>query len=258
MITWSTRLYRFRKIIINSRFYANSIIQGAIILEKNERSTLHPLMEALNAGNEKYSHFLKLDEEKQERVLAAAYNEFLEKGYGEASTNIITQKAGISKGLLFHYFGNKEGLYKFLMRESVRRVADAAITALPIERGDVFIIIKSIIKQKITVCLQYPRETSFTIATWQEHLPTGLLQERENLAALADNYSAIMIDLLDNNLLRDDVEKNVAAEIIAWVCEKYTDKMLSKGMVDMTAESWKRVAEDLDKYMNALWHGLYK
>ena len=46
--------------------------------------------------------FLKLDDEKRDRILNAAMKEF-RYGYVKASTDIIVKEAGISKGLLFHY-----------------------------------------------------------------------------------------------------------------------------------------------------------
>ncbi|MCL2193139.1 MAG: TetR/AcrR family transcriptional regulator, partial [Treponema sp.] len=61
--------------------------------------------------------FLKLDDEKRDRILNAAMKEF-RYGYVKASTDIIVKEAGISKGLLFHYFGTKEQLYTFLVRHT--------------------------------------------------------------------------------------------------------------------------------------------
>jgi len=233
-------------------------MEGVIPLGKDEREATQALIKSFNPSNEEYAHFLKLNDEKRERILASAYDEFLEKGYGEASTNTITQKAGISKGLLFRYFGSKEGLYKFLMEESARRIAGEALTALPTESGDVFAIIKSIIQLKITVCLRHPKETDFLIAAWVANLPESLLRQREKMMGISYSYFDVVCSLLDDSLLRDNVEKNVAAEIITWVCEKYTDKVLSSGAVDTTAESWNRIVGDLDKYMGALRCGLYK
>lgn len=54
-----------------------------------------------------FSKFLNLNPEKQDRILNAALKEFAQKGYQNASTNEIVKEAGISKGLLFHYFNNK-------------------------------------------------------------------------------------------------------------------------------------------------------
>mgnify|MGYP001006429114 FL=1 len=60
-----------------------------------------------------------IDEQKRQRVIRASIEEFA-KGYEVASTNEIVRKAGISKGLLFHYFGNKKNLYMSVFREVVQ------------------------------------------------------------------------------------------------------------------------------------------
>ncbi len=44
-------------------------------------------------------------------ILNVAMDEFAEHGYKQGSTNRITEKSGFSKGLIFHYFGNKRKLY---------------------------------------------------------------------------------------------------------------------------------------------------
>lgn len=49
--------------------------------------------------------------EKQLHILEVAAEEFLQLGYVAASTNTIAKKAAVAKGLIFHYFKNKEGLY---------------------------------------------------------------------------------------------------------------------------------------------------
>ncbi|MER2064628.1 MAG: helix-turn-helix domain-containing protein, partial [Alkalibacterium sp.] len=59
--------------------------------------------------------FLSLDKSKQEKILNAAFQEFSDKGYQQASTNRIAKQAGIGKGTLFYYFGNKEKLFQYLI-----------------------------------------------------------------------------------------------------------------------------------------------
>ena len=61
-----------------------------------------------------FSKFLNLDE-KQDRILNAAIKEFAQKGYDSASTNEIVKEAGISKGLLFHYFKIKSSYFSFYL-----------------------------------------------------------------------------------------------------------------------------------------------
>ncbi|MBR6395680.1 MAG: helix-turn-helix transcriptional regulator, partial [Lachnospiraceae bacterium] len=55
--------------------------------------------------------FFELKKEKQDRMINAALRVFSQYGYRHASTDEIVREAGISKGLLFHYFESKKGLY---------------------------------------------------------------------------------------------------------------------------------------------------
>ena len=66
--------------------------------------------------------FFELKKEKQERMINAALKVFAEHGYYHSSTDEIVKTANISKGLLFHYFGNKIGLYSFLYDYATRSV----------------------------------------------------------------------------------------------------------------------------------------
>ena len=44
-------------------------------------------------------------------IISACIEEFAEYGYEKANTNRICERAGVSKGLIFHYFGSKRKLY---------------------------------------------------------------------------------------------------------------------------------------------------
>lgn len=60
--------------------------------------------------------FYRLPEEKQLRIINAAMEVFACNEYKRASTDDIAAKAGISKGLLFYYFHNKQSLYLYVYR----------------------------------------------------------------------------------------------------------------------------------------------
>lgn len=60
------------------------------------------------------SEFLHHDDARKSRILEAALVEFADKGYKKASTNTIVREAGVSKGLLFHYFISKKELFILL------------------------------------------------------------------------------------------------------------------------------------------------
>jgi AcrR family transcriptional regulator len=52
----------------------------------------------------------------RERILAAALKEFAAKGFAGARVDVIARRAAINKRMLYHYFGNKEHLFREVLR----------------------------------------------------------------------------------------------------------------------------------------------
>ncbi len=55
----------------------------------------------------------------RERILAAALKEFAANGFAGARVDVIARRAAINKRMLYHYFGDKEGLFKAVLRRKV-------------------------------------------------------------------------------------------------------------------------------------------
>jgi AcrR family transcriptional regulator len=68
--------------------------------------------------------FANLDQEKQDRILRVAVEEFGEKGYARASINAMVRRLGIAKGSIFQYFGDKEGLFRVAFSTATDMVKD--------------------------------------------------------------------------------------------------------------------------------------
>ncbi len=58
--------------------------------------------------------FLNLPEDKQARIIEAALSEFADKGYQQASLNVIVAHSGIAKGSLYQYFTDKAGIFLYV------------------------------------------------------------------------------------------------------------------------------------------------
>ncbi len=59
--------------------------------------------------------------EKQEKILQAALELFAKEGYNATSTSKVARHAGVSEGLIFRHFQNKEGLLQAILEEGERR-----------------------------------------------------------------------------------------------------------------------------------------
>jgi AcrR family transcriptional regulator len=55
----------------------------------------------------------------RERILEAALAEFAEKGFAGARVDAIADSASINKRMLYHYFGDKEGLFREVLRKKM-------------------------------------------------------------------------------------------------------------------------------------------
>lgn len=100
--------------------------------------------------------FFDLKKEKQDRILNGALKVFAGSGFKHASTDEIVAEAGISKGLLFHYFGSKLGLYGFLCEYASRYVLVELKASLRGGETDYFRLQKILLETELTITRQFP------------------------------------------------------------------------------------------------------
>ena len=69
------------------------------------------------------------------RILDAAKQEFLDKGFEKASIRQIASRAGVTKGNIYTYFSTKDDIFKTLAEPAL----DEVLAALSDEYGDVYV-----------------------------------------------------------------------------------------------------------------------
>lgn len=100
-----------------------------------------------------FEAFEKLSDDKKELILSSGMKEFSQKPYKEASTDSITKACGISKGLLFHYFGSKKEFYLFCLERAMEKLTAQAQSKE--EANDFYDILFSSMDQKFALCIHY-------------------------------------------------------------------------------------------------------
>jgi AcrR family transcriptional regulator len=68
--------------------------------------------------------------EREQQVLAAARALFAERGYGAVTMDHVAATVGVTKPLLYAYFGNKERLYLACMEPAAQALRDEVASAL--------------------------------------------------------------------------------------------------------------------------------
>ena len=91
--------------------------------------------------------FMDKGDERKKQLLQVALDVFIEKGYYGTSTREIARRAGVSSGLLFHYFSNKESIYLELVKIGVEEMKIDTETALEAPCEYLFQTMKNIFEQ---------------------------------------------------------------------------------------------------------------
>lgn len=209
-----------------------------------------------------YSSFEKLPEEKRNLILRISMEEFVQNGYYKASTDTITNRAGISKGILFHYFKNKKGLFLYLtehIRDMLEQKTRVEIGA--IQEDDYFERIKNMMIIKYRIALGYPLETEFAMKA----LLMPPAEVSEEITALNTKYMAryrekSMQDFLYDKKLLEKLPLRMAPEkvieVSAFILEQLGAKYFEKYKVQGTNESFQEFIEELDFLNNIIKYGV--
>lgn len=81
---------------------------------------------------------------RRRAILKAAGLCFSESGYRKTRTDTIAQRAGVSKGLVFHLFGNKEALFSAVVEDSLEQWSMLSDFRASEHEGDIFEELKSL------------------------------------------------------------------------------------------------------------------
>ncbi|MCR5720074.1 MAG: TetR/AcrR family transcriptional regulator [Lachnospiraceae bacterium] len=123
--------------------------------------------------------FFDLKKEKQDRMINGALKVFALNGYGHASCDDIVKEAGISKGLLFHYFESKLGVYTFVYDYSVKFMSLEIKSRVSDKEKDLFKLIKQVEYARMQVMCGYPFMQLFLNRAENEDVSEALLATEE-------------------------------------------------------------------------------
>ena len=137
------------------------------------------------------SKFFDLKKEKQDRMINAALKVFAIQGYRHGSTDDIVREAAVSKGLLFHYFGNKVGVYQFIYDYSVRYMTLELRSSVDSKESDLFTVLKQMERARMHAMRGYPYMQQFLNRSLSEDCYEALLAVEEKKNVLEEACAAI-------------------------------------------------------------------
>jgi len=187
--------------------------------------------------------FLKLNIEKQSRILRAICEEFTNHSYDDASTNRIVEKAGISKGTLFNYFGCKEDMYHALLRY----VLDffTAYATPDFETDDFIERCRILGEMDMKIYQEAPYMVNFFATIYSgsgSHVPTDIT---ETISILLSEAIEKLYKNVNYSLFRTDVEPTLLMRMIRFTFDGYMKEVFDKMKIgQLTADTFEEFMDD--------------
>lgn len=198
------------------------------------------------------------EDSKRMSILNAAMTEFCS-GYEKASTDAIVKSAGVSKGLLYHYFGSKKDLFLHAYDYAIKTVMAEFYNLINLDERDILerwrqiALLKMDLMKKHSMIFNFIAHASFPDS---EDVKSKIIEQQNKLAE--DVYPKLFYDI-DRTLFRQDIDADTAISVIIYTIEGYaqTEANPDKSTEDYYGE-YDRYLSDLERYIQLFRRSFYR
>lgn len=176
--------------------------------------------------------FYSLPEEKQQRIINAALRVFAENPYKKANTADIAAAAGISKGLLFHYFENKQSLYEYVFHYGADIMNDHIGEMMPPGETDFFEIWLRSQHVKLEIMRRNPSIMDFYLRVYYDKAP----ENDGNMSfynSLEEAATAMLLNRIDHSKFREATPPEKVIKWLIWAYEGFLKRQKDSGSLDI-------------------------
>jgi len=213
-----------------------------------------------------YENFERIPLEDRQRILGACIQQFAQYGYQRASTNAIVKQAGIPKGTLFYYFGNKKDLYLYVIDYAVERFVEAMDRMAEGEgdeqpSSDLFERLLARGRRRMRFAVQEPLLYRLFFNAFL-HTPPEIRAELESrFAGYAAESARRLYAGLDRSKFRDSLQVEKVISLVNLVLEGIFSRYASQfrhGEPEDALVLVEGLDQEVKEYFDLLKHGVYK
>jgi len=192
--------------------------------------------------------FFRLDEDKRERVIRAAINEFRTNGYENAKVGNIAQNAHIANGSIYQYFEDKRELFLYCVNWTIENFIRELDRQKPLAGMDLFEYLQAGLADRVEYWKQEP-----DLAIFAHDLTNGDIDfPYGEVNGVRDLYGAHIPRLIANGQkwggLRDDAEDNAQlALIVTGVVREIEEHIFNKAAATGFVLTEAQKAENADQ-----------
>ncbi len=178
--------------------------------------------------------YKKLDDNAKMLILETGIDEFAERGLDRANINVIAKKAGVSVGVIYKYFGDKDSFFLACVRHSLDLLDEVLGEAISHETD-----IESGIRSIVSALIVHAREHKNHNAMYNEISSGGCKKYAKELAREIESRTAkVYSALLENARTAGAVDPKLDPRLFAFFldnlfmmlqfsysCDYYSERM---------------------------------
>jgi AcrR family transcriptional regulator len=197
--------------------------------------------------------FFNLPEEKRQRILDCAIDEFAENDYDSASISKIVARAGIAKGSLYQYFADKSDLYHYLLELALQKKAELlSSTKLPEPDKNVFETLRHLFQIMAGFEVRYPQlaKIGYRAVHSKSQLPEDIM------ASARRSTQQYFIELIEEGKkqgeIRPEIDANVTAFIFTATLTELGNSLIARAGFFTSEDNFSGRTPELEKIYNQI------
>ncbi len=180
-------------------------------------------------------------EQRQAELLEKAIEVFAERGYQATTMDEIAERAGVSKGMLYIYFKNKEALFGAVFRWFGKMTGEMMLEAVA-GVDDEAEQIRCIAATWAEVALHHRDFVPLFLDFWAAASMKGMRNDyAEDLEAMYEEYRNMIIGIIEQGKSKGSFRKDVDSQAVAY--------LLVGGMDGIFIQSWLSNPDNIDNLM---------
>ena len=171
-------------------------------------------------------------EETKRRIMAAAKVEFAKSGLGGARVDVISRRAKSNKRMMYHYFGNKETLFKLVLEDAYADFREAE-KALELDHEEPIAALQKLVRFNWNYFLENPE--FITLVNSENLLKAKHIKSSKRMQHMSRNFVDRMQVLLNRgaaaglfhkNLDAVQMQISIAAVAYYYLTNRYTGSII--------------------------------
>lgn len=201
--------------------------------------------------------FFNLPEEKREKLIDVAIDEFAKNSFNSASITKIVEKAGIAKGSLYQYFEDKKDLYKYILDLSSNKKKEYLIEWMNRLQHLSFIeMIRELYIKGVDFAADNPKLAGIANNFMKEN---DLNFKEEILGISIEKSNQLFEQLIDNAKSKGEVNRDIDTKVAAFLVTNMNtsiiDYMLNYMDYDEILKNKVELMDKVDKMLFIMENG---